>query len=257
MAEQQNLSPQKQKQAAGPPNGVAEAFDESILAEIEQRLENGDDQFDEAIAVGDKVELDRVDLPLDGFLPDGSKMEPEEIEIDLADQAQLDAASQAMGEEPAPPSKLKKLMMLLGGVLLVAAIAGGAGFWFSHQDGPKKTADELPPWMTRQPMPTVEAELMLNLEPFIVPLLDTKEGQILRVVVTLEGMDQTSKAELADKTVDVRDVIYRALRDRPANELQQANKSRLLQAQIKAELNHVLGEEWVNKVYFSQFLISG
>ncbi|ADK85686.1 flagellar basal body-associated protein FliL [Desulfarculus baarsii DSM 2075] len=250
-----------QQQTKSPPaavEGLNEAFDESILAEIEQRLEGGDDQFDESIAVGDKVELDRVDLPLDGFLPEGPKLESGEIEIDLADSGHLAGSTPGPEEEPQPPSKLKRLLLAVGSLVLVVAIAGGTGFWFSRQEAQKlPDAESLPPWMVRQAMPSVEDELMLGLEPFIVPLLDTKQGQILRVVVTLESMDGLSKSSLIEKNLDVRDVIYRALRDRPASELQKANQNRLLQAQIKAELNHALGREWVHKVYFSQFLISG
>ncbi len=237
-----------------------EAFDESILAEIEQRLENGEDeQLDDVIAVGDKVELDRADLPLDGFLPEGTDVEHEEVEVDLADQdLTYPDGEQEEAEEEKPPGTAKRMILAAAAVLIIVAIAGGVGFWYSRQEGEKiEKPEEMPPWMFAGQIPLPSDQLRLELEPFIVPLLNSKEGNILRMTVTVEAMDAESKTELTDRVVDMRDVIYRALRDRPATELKQAEKKRLLQAQLKAELNHSFKQLWVHRVDFTQFLISG
>ena len=237
-----------------------EAFDESILTEIEQRLESGDDeQLDDVIAVGDKVELDRADLPLDGFLPDETTAERDEIEVDLADQDLPEPdEDQQEAEDEKPPSTTKRMILAAAAVLVIVAIAGGVGFWFSRQEGEAiEKPDEMPPWMFAGQIPLASDQLRLELEPFIVPLLNSKEGNILRLVVTVEAMDAESKTELTDRVIDMRDVIYRALRDRPATELKQAEKKRLLQAQLKAELNHSFKQMWIHRVDFTQFLISG
>lgn len=263
MAEEENQTPQSGGQvpkALDQDSVMNEAFDESILAEIEERLESGDDdQLDDVIAVGDKVELDRADLPLDGFLPEETEVEPEEFEVDLADQDSTDLIDDDKQEqEEKPPSTAKKVILAAASVLIIVTLAGGVGYWFSGQEGEKIAKnDEMPPWMFVGEIQPASDELRLELEPFIVPLLNSKEGNILRLMITVEAMDAESKIELTNRVIDIRDVIYRSLRDRQAKELRQAEKSRLLQAQIKAELNHSFNELWVFRVDFTQFLISG
>lgn len=261
MAEEESQNPQEQGPKALDKDSIMnEAFDESILAEIEDRLESGnDEQLDDVIAVGDKVELDRADLPLDGFLPEEADLESEEVEVDLADQDAPDLTDGEAGdEEQKAPSNTKRMILATVAGLLFVAMAGGVGFWFSGQEGEViEKAEEMPPWMFTGAIPSAADELRLQLEPFIVPLLKSKEGNILRMMVTIEAMDAESKLELTDKVIDMRDIIYRSLRDRPAAELKQAKQKRLLQAQIKAELNHSFDHTLVHRIDFTQFLISG
>ena len=70
-------------------------------------------------------------------------------------------------------------------------------------------------------------------------------------------MARTTKILLSEKIRLLRDVIYRILRDRPAGEIMTFRGKKLLQAQIKAELNHILNQRLVHQVLFTEFVVTG
>jgi flagellar basal body-associated protein FliL len=82
-------------------------------------------------------------------------------------------------------------------------------------------------------------------------------GQLLRAAVALEGYDTMDMAQIKDDLIRVRDVIYRLLRDRPADELGGDRMQNLLGTQIRTELNQSLGGQKVRRVHLTQFIISG
>lgn len=233
-------------------------FDEDVLAELEGSLEGLGDQAD--AQPGDKVELDKADLPLDDIMGPGEPEPPTELDVDLPE----------VEEEPLPPtdeegldltdeqeglSKKAKLLIALAGVLLVAALATGIGVWYSMREVTK--IEKQPQAEEQAPEVDPREALRFTLKPFIVPLLKSSEGRILNVGVTLEAVDKEAKASLGEQTITLRDTIYRLLRDRPAGELKNARAARLLQSQIKAEVNHALGKQMVNRVFFTEFVITG
>jgi flagellar basal body-associated protein FliL len=69
--------------------------------------------------------------------------------------------------------------------------------------------------------------------------------------------DPGLKDLLLPRQVALRDVIYRLLRDRQADEIQGARSKNLLETQIKTELNHFLGAEVIGQVRFTEFVITG
>lgn len=239
----------------------ADSFDEDILAEIERRLdleETGSPSEHDAVQ---KVELDKADLPLDYDLEIDEEPEPEpapEVEVDLAE------------EEPPPPEPDETLLaedksgkktllwaaLGAGGLVAVATVLSILIFG-GEPEKPKPKVEAPKPWFFRAQIPDYRLALRLNLKPFIVPLGKSKDGLILRVVVSLETLDPESKDLIAEKSRMIRDTIYRLLRGRLASEMKSTQNKLLLQAQIKAELNHNLNKLLVHKVYFTDFVITG
>ncbi|KMY68968.1 hypothetical protein AAU61_05280 [Desulfocarbo indianensis] len=220
-------------------------FDEEVLSDL------GDDFVSEA-GSGDKVELDKADLPMP--FEEEPAPEPEDepaVEVDLSDEPDLRPKED---EEP-PKSKARRFVFL--GVLAGVAIGLGLGLWYGLLEPKERERTELPPYFFRGPVPDADKILRVTLEPFIVPLLASEEGRLLRVGVSLESHDDEAKQLLGEKTRLLRDVIYRLLRDRPAGEIMTYRGKKLLQAQIKAELNHVLNQRLVYQVLFTEFVITG
>ena len=230
---------------------VAEGgFEEEVLAEL------GDEIGKDAASAGDKVELDKADLPLD--MEEEPEPEPEaepepEVEVDLADEPGFPPLE---GEEEAPPPNRVRRFVFLG-VLGSVALGLGLGLWYGLLKPKERVKTELPPYFFQGPMPDPEQALRVKLKPFIVPLLASKEGRLLRVAVSLESPDDEAKQLLSEKTRLLRDVIYRLLRDRPAREIMTYRGKKLLQAQIKAEINHLLNRPLVYQVLFTEFVITG
>ncbi len=221
-------------------------FDEEVLSEL---------GVEEAAASssGDKVELDKADLPLAFEEEPEPEPEPEpEMEVDLADE--LDMPPMEGAEKP-PKSKVRSFAFL--GILASILIGLGLGLWYGLLKPQERVKTELPPWFFQGPVPDPDKLLRVDLEPFIVPLLASEEGRILRIKVSLESPDDEAKLLLSEKTRLLRDVIYRILRDRPAGEIMTYRGKKLLQAQIKAEVNHILKQRLVHQVLFTEFVVTG
>ena len=258
MAESTEESSSQRRKVLDDPSLAGETFDEEILAEIEGRLEDQGEGPALPEGAGDKVELDKADLPLD-LEPSPEEPEPEsapEIEVDLAGE-DLEELAVEGEEEEKPARRFSPLLLAAGGLVLVLA-AAGIGWWaFSPAPAPEEPKNKLPPYVFTGPVPDINEILRLQLKPFIIPLLDTDQGRILKIAVSLETPDEESRQMLSQKLRLCRDVIYRLLRNRPAKELKSARGKRLLQAQIKTELNHALKGKLVFQVYFTEFVITG
>ena len=195
---------------SSPDSGVA------LLGNLEGSLE--DFPSSSADKAGDKVELDKADLPLD--------MEPEpapapsasqpvaEIEVDLSEEAEAEISADLETGDQAPGKSKKRILILAAGLFGVVLMAAGLGLWYGHRPDPGKKAPEKPkdtPVFTAK-VPDYREELVFTLDPFVVPLLESKRGRILHVKVSLETMGPEGKLDLARRTRQVRDIIYRVLR---------------------------------------------
>ncbi len=223
-------------------------FDEEVLSEL-------GDELSASSSSGDKVELDKADLPL--AFEEEPEPEPEpipepELEVDLADEPGMPPME---GQEEPPKSKVRRFAFL--GILASIGIGLALGLWYGLLKPKERVKTELPPYFFQGPIPDPDKILRVDLEPFIVPLLASEEGRILRITVSLESPDDESKLLLSDKTRLLRDVIYRILRDRPAGEIMTYRGKKLLQAQIKSELNHILNQRLVHQVLFTEFVVTG
>ncbi len=254
MPEAVSAAPDPGKDQEGP----AQTFDEEVLSEIEGRLEREEDLAAIPEGAGQKVELDRADLPLDLDLDEEEEPQaPPAVEVDLAEPEEDLVLETEGGEEGEPEGKRKQI--LLGSILLgVALLAGGGYFAWKklHKPPQAKPADHDPRIFTA-PMPDPIKTLRMDLEPFLVPLAKSPEGRLLLLKVSLEVADPNDKELLAEKTKLLRDTIYRLARYRLARELKTVRGKMLLRAQMKAEINRVLGRDLVAQVYFSEFVITG
>ena len=242
---------------------MADAFDEDVLAEIERRLDR--DEGPPTAGAGEKVELDKADLPILNLpIPKGPSPE---VEVDLSGEAPGLSVPVEAPTAPPKPTPKKRLGLYLGlGAGLALFAVGGVGAWLYLQ----KPAPAPALATVAQPMaePPAEApaekpsqakpELNYKLEPFLVPLLKSKQGgRLLKISLSLEMGDPSARDLLGTRKVVLRDVIYRLLRDRPADEIQGARSKHLLETQIKTEINHHLGAEVITQVHFTEFVISG
>jgi|Deesub1362A_J573_1020465.scaffolds.fasta_scaffold01758_3 flagellar basal body-associated protein FliL len=246
------MSPQG-NQAQSPPDPDKVALpdlnlDDQVLAEIEGVAAKA-----KLGSAGEKVELDKADLPIFEEPEPEPEPQPEpepEVEVDLAEDLPEEEA-----EPQQEPPRSKRRLLWLGGVVLAVLVGLGLGLWYGYLK-PKETQKE-EVWVFRAPMPDPKDTLRVSLEPFLVPLIPSQDGRLLKVAVTLESPDVESLEVLKERRRLLRDVIYRLLRDRPAAEIKSLQGKQLLRAQIKAELNHALNKPAVYQVLFTDFVITG
>ncbi|KIX13526.1 flagellar basal body-associated FliL family protein [Dethiosulfatarculus sandiegensis] len=243
-------------------SGQVSSFDEDVLADIENSLDLADDDESLTRKAGEKVELDKADLPLDiGPPPDEEQATPK-IEVDLAGEGETEITGEleAEDDEAAAKRKKRKKIVTLASILLIALASSGVGFWMGMggDETKEESPPELKPWVFKGKVPNPETALRIQLEPFLVPLLKSERGgRILALKVSLEVTDQSARQDLTEKTRPIRDAVYRILRDRPSVELRKARAKKLLQAQIKTEINHQLKKDLIYRVFFTEFVITG
>ena len=231
------------------------SFDDDILADIERSL---DDEVNlKSGGLGEKVELDKADLPLIWDDEEEEEEEPAEVEVDLAPPEE----PEALDLEQEQGGRGLKFWLMLGGGVLVSLVLGLVMAWymgaFDAKPQEPEVAKSLPPNMFQGKVPDPVAGLQLELKPFTVPLIRSKKGRILTVVVSLEVTEPDQKQKLQTRERFMRDVVYRLMRERPADELDAARQQMLLNAQVKAVLNQALGGSMIYKVYFTHFVITG
>jgi flagellar basal body-associated protein FliL len=180
----------------------------------------------------EKVELDilELDLPKEAdSSPDGA--------TSLTENGEPDATKQ---------SRLKKTLPVF--LFLVLCMAGVlcwiyfGGDW-AGEDG-KKNFTEVAP-----------GERFVSLEHFAVNI---KDGQgnyrvlLCDVTVELNG----SGAAVQDKTLELRKIVYRSIRNRGLEVIQKTPKisSRLVK-EMENELNGILGEGVVKQIYFTKYTL--
>jgi flagellar basal body-associated protein FliL len=193
---------------------------------------------------------------LDALIPPPASQEPpSEVEVDLAGDESPLPEGEASAEEA--PKGRKNLFLLIGGVSFLA-LAAGVTLWFTLLMPSRKVVTGPPPQtVVEDKIPDPRLALNLELEPFLVPLAASDKGRLLKVGVSLEVSDPAEKELLLPFKLQMRDAIYRLLRDRPAEEVQGARTKNLLQGQIKTEINHLLGSVIIYQVYFTEFVITG
>lgn len=239
---------------------VGNAFDEDILSDIENRLDGNVDE-PEDYSPRDKVELDRADLPLEfeQTEPDPEpesdpeeEAEPPEMEVDLA----IDAPEEDEEPDAHEPSFLAENLhwVLVSGSLAILLVV--LVMWAFI--GPKAPGEKKPtPWIAAGAVDNPDKKLRMELEPFLVQLAGSGQGNILKVTVGLEVMQPEDIKAVRSKILLLRDVIYRMLSAVTPPELAGARGKSLAQSRIQAALNEAMGSKKVHKVFFTNFLISG
>ncbi|MBT9152950.1 MAG: hypothetical protein DDT35_01177 [Firmicutes bacterium] len=91
---------------------------------------------------------------------------------------------------------------------------------------------------------------------FTVNLVDPGMRRVLRVSMTFKYYTNSKlAAELRDKNAQVRHTVITVLRSRSAMDLLEEGSSAKLQADLVAELNAILEQGDIERIYFTDFVI--
>ena len=116
-----------------------------------------------------------------------------------------------------------------------------------------------------------ESQELYSLDPIVVELagryLNVEENEdggpprigsrkkYLGVTVNLALKNKTVREELEKKLPQIRDTVTEITSSKNVGDIATADGKASLQAEIKSGLNNILGEQGVNKVFFSDFII--
>ncbi len=162
-----------------------------------------------------------------------------------------------MAKEPAkqPEDKggsKKKLIIIIAVVLLVLIGAGVGGFFFM-KGGDDKVSPE-----AEQAAAELEASQvgpMVNIDTFIVNILDDEESRYLKAAITIEVDSDAASLELNSRMPQVKDAILLLIGNKTFSELSDLQGKIQLRAELINKLNSILVKGKVKRIYFTDFVV--
>lgn len=157
-----------------------------------------------------------------------------------------DAASEEAG------GSKKKLIIIIAAVVLLAAIGGGAAFFLL---GDK---DEKPDPEAEAAAMAAKAKAvgpMVDIETFIVNILDDDENRYLKAAITIEVDVPSTADEINSRMPQVQDAILLLIGNKTFSELRDMQGKMQLRAELINRLNEVLTTGKVKRIYFTDFVV--
>ena len=159
--------------------------------------------------------------------------------------------------------KSSGMMLIIVGVLivLILVIGGLVAFLLVSKDG--ENADGgASAGATQQQQPAQRRQLdnltigpMFPLEQFIVNLLSDSGRRFLKTTIDLELSDEDLIEELGAKNSRIRDVVIRVLSSKTVEEISTPKGKDKLKKELSNQLNAVLLDGQIVRVYFTDFVI--
>jgi flagellar FliL protein len=163
-----------------------------------------------------------------------------------------DATTADKQEKPAP-KKGKNLLVLILVLLNVLGLAGAAAYFFllkgkeGHDEGVAHASEP-------EHTPTTYGPLV-ELQPLVVNLANERGGRYARTTISLESVDEESKAMIVAATVPIRNRLIIYFSGMTAEEMQGAERMETMREEILAAVNEVIGAPKVRRVFYSELVV--
>jgi len=161
------------------------------------------------------------------------------------------AKSAAEQSEEGGKSK-KKLIIIIVAVLVLLIGAGVGAFLFMGGDEEKISPEEEQAAMEMQ---AKQVGPMVNIESFIVNILDDQESRYLKAAITLEVANEEVSVELMQRMAQVKDSILLLIGNKTFSELNDLQGKMQLRAELLNKVNSILLKGKVKRIYFTDFVV--
>ncbi len=96
---------------------------------------------------------------------------------------------------------------------------------------------------------------MVNIESFIVNILDDQESRYLKAAITLEVANEEVSVELMQRMAQVKDSILLLIGNKTFSELNDLQGKMQLRAELLNKVNSILLKGKVKRIYFTDFVV--
>ena len=160
------------------------------------------------------------------------------------------AKEPAKKEEGNGGSKMK-LIIIIAVVLVLLIGAGIGGFLFLKGDDAKTPeAEQAAAAEQRKPVGP-----MVNIDSFIVNILDDDESRYLKAAITIEVDSDSAATELNQRMPQIKDAILLLVGNKTFSELSDLQGKIQLRAELINKLNSILVKGKVKRIYFTDFVV--
>lgn len=156
-------------------------------------------------------------------------------------------------EQPEEGGKSKKKLIIIIVAVLVLLIGAGVGaFLFMGGEEDKISPEEEQAAMEMQ---AKQVGPMVNIESFIVNILDDQESRYLKAAITLEVANEEVSIELKQRMAQVKDSILLLIGNKTFSELNDLQGKMQLRAELLNKVNSILLKGKVKRIYFTDFVV--
>ena len=149
--------------------------------------------------------------------------------------------------------KSKKKLIIIIVVVLVLLIGGGvAAFLLMGGEEDKISPEEEQAALEMQAQ---QVGPMVNIESFIVNILDDQESRYLKAAITLEVANEGVSIELKQRMAQVKDSILLLIGNKTFSELNDLQGKMQLRAELLNKVNSILLKGKVKRIYFTDFVV--
>jgi flagellar FliL protein len=160
-----------------------------------------------------------------------------------------------MAEETAQPksdsgtSRTKQISLAV--TVLLAGIGIGAYLFFSGSVSSLSPAGE----EARSEQQAQQIGIMVDLDSFIVNILDDVETRYLKAAITLEVESEAVVSELRQRMPQIKDAILLHVGNKTFAELNDLQGKLQLRAELLHQINGLLTSGKVRRIYFTDFVV--
>lgn len=162
--------------------------------------------------------------------------------------AKKDAAEQP----PAGGSKKKLIIIIVAAVVLLVGIGVGVFMFMGGEEEQKLTPEEEQAELERQ---AKQVGPMVNLDTFIVNIIDDEASRYLKAAITLELNSPEAAMEISERMPQIKDAVLLLVGNKTFGELQDMQGKIQLRAELINRLNSLLVKGKVKRIYFTDFVV--
>ena len=168
-------------------------------------------------------------------------------------------AEKALQQEGMAPSNSKKKLILFGilGVLLLGGI-GAAAFMMGKANAPTTESQSQAqdgPGAVPATGTKVLSGLMVEVEPFVVNILDVQGTRYLKAAITLEVDSEAAVQESTTRMPQIRDAVLLLISNKTFGEMSDLQGKLQLRAELMSKINSFFRQGKVQKIYFTEFVV--
>ena len=145
-----------------------------------------------------------------------------------------------------------KLGLIIAAVVLLAA-GIGAGAYFMGSKGALPGAGGAAAHSSNMASDAIGP--MIEIEPFIVNILDNDGTRYLKAALTLEVETAAGRQEVIERMPQLRDAILLVTGNKTFDELNDLQGKLQLRAELLGRVNEILKRDRVRRIYFTEFVV--
>lgn len=155
-------------------------------------------------------------------------------------------------EQPEEGGGKKKMIIIIAAVLVLLIGAGVGAFLFLGGEEDKISPEEEQAELERQKK---QVGPMVNIDSFIVNILDDEESRYLKAAITLEVSSEETSMELNQRMPQIKDAILLLVGNKTFGELNDLQGKIQLRAELINKVNSILLKGKVKRIYFTDFVV--